>query len=289
METRIKHDRRLKITIEPDPSEDGLLKVDDALKQVLDYLLVARDAQVSAVRPHEAFDWRLESASTNTPFTVVAVAEAHDPSVDIAAAVAEVKRATAQAFRSGLEGGAPPEWISQEGMTAFWSIFERHRNGVSHTTLDFGEDLGQVSVDSESARSVYDVVEETQSVLPSLPSRTAYGELEGRLVHVGQHYRKPAIRILHSIYGEVWCVIVPESIDALGGTQTLADVWHGKTVVVSGRFDYSEGGELSRITVDNLREKIVPQLDIATVLDPGFTAGLDPVEYLSRLHEGDLD
>ena len=288
METRTKHNERVTITIEPDPSEDGLLKVGDALKQVLDYFLVARDAQVSAGRPHEAFTWRLESASTNTPFTVVAVAEAHDPSVDITAAAVEVKRATAQAFRSGVEGGPPPEWISQEGRTAFWSFFERHRNGVSHTTLDFGDDLGQVSVDAETARSVYEEFEAARIAPPTLPQRTAYGELEGRLIHVGQHYRNPAIRILNSMYGEVWCVIAPELIDELGGTQTLADVWRGKAVVVSGRFEYSEGGNLSRVVVESMREKRVPQLDLGSVLDPDFTAGLDPVEYLSRLHEGEL-
>ncbi len=64
MEIRTEHSARVIITIEPDPSEDGLLKVDDALKQVLDYFLVARDVQLAAGRPHEAFDWRLESAST---------------------------------------------------------------------------------------------------------------------------------------------------------------------------------------------------------------------------------
>ena len=288
METQTEHSKRVTITIEPDPSEDGLLKVEDALKQVLDCLLVARDAQVSAGYPNEVFDWRLESASTNTPLTVVAVAEARDPSVDITGVVEEVKRATAQAFRSGVEGGSLPEWISQEGLAAFWSIFERHRNGVSHTTWDFGGDLGKVSVDAETARSVYREYEETQIVPPSLPRRTAYGELEGRLIHVGLHYGYPAIRILHSMYGKVWCVVEPRLIDKLGGSQTLADVWHGKTVVVGGRLDYSEGGDLARITVDTFREKKVPHLDLTSILDPDFTAGLDPVEYLSKLHEGDL-
>ena len=288
MEIRTEHSARVTITIEPDPSEDGLLKVDDALKQVLDYFLVARDAQLAAGRPHEAFDWRLESATTNSPFVVVAVAEAHDPSADITAAAVEVKRATAQAFRSGVEGGQPPEWISQEGRAAFWSFFERHRNGVSRTTLDFGGDLGQVSVDAETARSAREGFEAMQTAPPSLPRRTAYGELEGRLIHGGQHYRKPAIRILNSMYGEVWCVIEPELIDELGGAQTLADVWHGKAVIVTGRFDYSEDGNLSRVTVESIREKRVPQLDLSSILDPDFTAGLDPIEYLSRLHEGDL-
>ena len=288
MEVRTEHSARVTITIEPDPSEDGLLKVDDALKQVLDYFLVAHDAQVAARRPHEAFDWRLESATTNSPFVVVAVAEAHDPSADITAAVIEVKRATAQAFRSGVEGGQPPEWVSQEGRSAFWSFFARHQNGVSHTTLDFGGEFGQVSVDVAAARSAHEEFEATQIASPSLPSRTAYGELEGRLIHVGQHYRNPAIRILNSMYGEVWCVIEAKLIDELGGGQTLADVWRGKTVIITGCFDYSEGGNLSRVTVENIREKRVPQLDLSSILDPDFTAGLDPVEYLSRLHEGDL-
>ena len=31
-----------------------------------------------------------------------------------------------------------------------------------------------------------------------------------------------------------------------------------------------------------------PRVDLDSVLDPGFTAGMDPNEYLRKMHEGEL-
>jgi hypothetical protein len=51
------------------------------MMQVLDYIRLFEDAQ-SIGNPHERFDWKLESASTNSPFRVVALAEPFNPTVD---------------------------------------------------------------------------------------------------------------------------------------------------------------------------------------------------------------
>jgi hypothetical protein len=45
---------------------------------------------------------------------------------------------------------------------------------------------------------------------------------------------------------------------------------------------------LNRIDAEDVRQIDVPPFDLDAILDPDFTAGLDPVEYLEKLHEGDL-
>jgi hypothetical protein len=74
---------RLVITIHPTPSDEGLLRVSDAMEQVIDALRVFEQAERVLVSPEEYFEWRLERASAGSPFTVVAVA---DPLKDAAQA-----------------------------------------------------------------------------------------------------------------------------------------------------------------------------------------------------------
>jgi hypothetical protein len=42
------------------------------------------------------------------------------------------------------------------------------------------------------------------------------------------------------------------------------------------------------LITDAEREAAKNSADLSAILDPGFTAGLDPVEYLEKLHEGTL-
>lgn len=68
----------------------------------------------------------------------------------------------------------------------------------------------------------------------------------------------------------------------------MKDVWEGQALGVRGRLIYAAGGKLSRIDADEIREIRSARVDLESVLDPNFTAGLDPVEYLEQLHEGRL-
>jgi len=69
---------RLVITIHPTPSDEGLLRVSDAMEQVIDALRVFEQAERVLVSPEEYFEWRLERTSAGSPFTVVAAAEPLD-------------------------------------------------------------------------------------------------------------------------------------------------------------------------------------------------------------------
>ena len=108
------------------------------------------------------------------------------------------------------------------------------------------------------------------------------------MLAAGRFNRRPAIQIRTHLYGFVWCVLSPQLVAQFGDEHKLAEVWEGKTVGVYGQLHYLSGGRLNRIDVEELRTIDAPPFDLDAILDPDFTAGFDPVEYLEKLHEGDL-
>jgi hypothetical protein len=283
-----KSEHRVVITIRPASDDDGRLTVDDALQQVLDILRVADDAQASLGRPHESFDWYLLSANTNSPpLTVVAVAEPANPSVDVTSHVMAVKQATASAVRRVAEGRPFPEWLTTSGTNALRDFFRRNANGVGATTIDL-EGTDRIEVDHAQAAAAIPAMEGVTLISADVPARIAHGEIEGRLVSAGHYRNRPALYLITALYGPVWCVLDDHLIADWGDAQRVSDVWKGKRLIVFGRLVYWKGGKLSRIEAQNIREKEIATINIEDVLDPDFTAGLDPVEYLDRLHEGEL-
>ena len=102
---------------------------------------------------------------------------------------------------------------------------------------------------------------------------------------VGRYRNKPALNLRTALYGTVWCVLADSLVEKWGDTQKISTVWQGKRLTVFGRLLYLAGGRLSRVEAQNVRERDAPRIKIEDILDPDFTAGLDPVEYLERLHE----
>jgi hypothetical protein len=260
------------------------------MEQVLDFLRVADNAKSWLEREREDFVWRLQSASANSPFTVVAVAEALEAGADVSDYVGAVKKATYDALEKCSEGLPAPAWVTSQTADALYSFFRRNANGVASTLVDFEGDVGSIQID-------YDDVENALPVLitpelfdeENIPTRTVFGELDGRLVSVGRYQRRPAVQLITPLYGTVWGVLPDHLVKEYGGEQTIGDVWKGKRLVLFGRMKFPKGGKRPyRIDVESIRPKETPKLDIESVLDPDFTAGLDPVEYLERLHGGEI-
>lgn len=286
MTVETKQEHRLVITVRPSSRHEGRLTVDDALQQVLDFLRVAEEAKSSLGRVHENFEWYLFRASTNSPFTVVAIAEPIDPTADITAHVVAVKETTARAFRRIVDGQPAPGWLTPAGTIALKDFFKRNANGINSTILDL-EGVDRIEVDHDHAESAALSLE--PSVLEhEIPARVAHGEIEGRLAAVGRYRNRPALFLSTSMYGPVSCVLADHLIEPWGDGQKVSDVWRGKRLIVFGRLIYWKGGRLSRVEAQSVRERDVPKIDIEDVFDPDFTAGLDPVEYLDRLHGGRL-
>ncbi|HLH11569.1 MAG TPA: hypothetical protein VKV77_06800 [Methylovirgula sp.] len=281
---------RIVITIHPAPSDEGLLSVADAMQQVLDSMKLFEDAQSSLGNPRESFAWKLERASANSPFTVVAIAQPLNPTVDISSAVRRVKAEVSEGLRNLITHGSTSPWMTQDSLSAARSLFARNRNGIGETAIDF-EDGEVLSIDrTQAAAGIQAIAGINVMVLDQdLPARQSFGEIEGVMVAAGRYRNRAAIQIKNELYGFVWCALSKSLIARFGSEHSMAEIWEGKTVGVQGRLSYANGGKLTFIDALDLREiSAAPRVDLSSTLDPNFTAGMDPHEYLEKLHEGQI-
>lgn len=281
---------RIVITVHPPPSDSTLLTVADAMQQVLDALRLFEEAGRAMVSPNESFDWRLEQASAESPFTVTAIAIAKNPQIDVTSHVRTVKSAVSSGLNDLFVEQTPPWWMGPEAINVARSVFSRNMNGVWRTDIQITP-TDTITIDQNKASDGISALGAIAaiSIGDDLAERTAWGEIEGVMVAAGRYRNKPAIQIRTEMHGFVWCQLSPELIEKFGAEHKMADVWEGKSLGVQGRLMYAAGGKLSRIEADDIREMpAVAPIDLVTVLDPDFTAGLDPIEYLRKLHEGDL-
>ncbi|SRR6266851_2475451 len=281
---------RVVITIHPTVSDERLLSVADAMQQVLDNIKLFEHAQQAMGDPHTRFEWKLEKASTNSPFTVVAVAQAVDPAVDVSAAVKRVKTEVSQGLRSLMTRGQPPRWMTQDGFAAAKNIFARNLNGIGETDIEFDE--GDVlSIKQEQAKAGIGALEalNVMAFEQELVPRVSFGEIEGVMLAAGRYRNREAIQIRNEMYGFIWCTLSKDLIGRFGDEHSMSDIWKGKTLGIHGRLNYTAGGKLATIDAIDVREiEAAPLVNLEEILDPDFTAGMDPHEYLERLNEGQL-
>ena len=183
--------------------------------------------------------------------------------------------------------------MGTDGAAIAREILTRTLNGVGGTEIDFEPEaptVDRILIDREQADTGIRAfaAQHLLDVRSDLPDREAFGEIEGVMVAAGRYRNRPAIQIRSELYGFVWCALSPALVDQYGGEHRLKDVWEGKMLAVQGRLNYS-GGTLRRADAISVREiTSAPYIDLDSVLDPDFTSGLDPNEYLDRLHAGDF-
>ncbi len=285
-------ERRIVITVTPSEGHEGKMRLDDAFQQVLDFLQVAEDAKAHLGWSSFDFEWRLEKASANSPLSVTAIAApvvAGALAASIIGHVDEVEKLAAGAFNNVARGMPAPSWLTPDGTASLAQIHRRATNGISATTFDFGQVTSPVSITTEVAVAALPSLERVSIAAPEqFPLRVVHGEIDGRLVSVGRWRGHPAFQITSAQYGLIWCVVPELLMERFGGEQTLSDVWKGKRVSVPGRIFYGQNGKPTRIEAVDIRPREVPDINIDDLLDDQFTAGLDPVDYLDKLHGGGL-
>ncbi|MCR4268754.1 hypothetical protein [Nitratireductor sp. ZSWI3] len=281
---------RFTITVAPTTADDSL-SIRDAMQQVLDTLAIFEAAERSFGSPREEFVWRLQRASTNSPFTVVAFAEAKNPTVDVSAHVERVKSTVSSGIQEIVERGTAPAWLTPPEAEIVSGVFRRHSNGIGLTEIDF-EQGNVVVLDrqrSTAGLQTLAAINAAIDVVSGLSEREAYGEIEGVMVAAGRYRRRPAIQIQTELYGFTWCQLSEKLVKQFGNEHQMADVWEGRTIGVTGVLHYAGGAKLTYIDAHSMREVIeAERVDLDSVMDPNFTAGIDPHEYLRRLHDGDL-
>jgi hypothetical protein len=265
------------LTIIPPDGGKGELTVQDAMQQVLDaFKLLAGSGDVV---------WRLVSASTNSPLTVVAEA---DESVDAVVQMEAFSRCLAE-----LRAGRFPEaWKRPELMDSAMSLLRRSSHDVARTEFLIGNDV-PISLTREDAIPFLGIAESpgylVRDSLAAGNTKKQRGSIEGLLGEVTTYYGKPAIRVQErKTQREVICVIPEPLAKSFETHASIRDVWMKRRVTVKGDIYYRPSGVIAKIEVID----VLPARDMAQPLKPlhdnNFTDGLSAVEYLEKFRAGEI-
>ncbi len=279
---------RITIIVEPSLEHGGVLTVQDAMRQVLDFVEVVAAAASDDARAK--FGWKLISATTNSPFEAVAEAFSLDPEWPADQYAREAKSRVDTALRNVPETGAMPEWLSERGADQFKRIFRRNLNGVGKTTLRLGDEKAPVVIVERRARQALDRIEQNEAThRASAPdfSGEELGSIDAHVLDATTYYGRPALRIRDRLTeNRIVCVIPAEIADAIGQSHDWRDVWGGERVRISGRIKRNVAGEITLITADSLMKIESLTSTLAEVVDPNFTGGKGAREYLDELWDG---
>jgi hypothetical protein len=267
-------------------SHGGNLSVRDAMEQVLDFFRL-----LSLSGDDDSVEWRLVSASTNSPLTVEAEAVGAAPDVDVETVARAQKVTLAKDFRAVLRGERPQAWPEKsQRHTLAANLMRRTLNGVSETEIDLETDAQTPLIwTTEAARTAIIALENRPAFEHDFRQHAERGAVEGSLWSGNAYYGRPAIWIRDRHGNNIPCRISEELQEQITHDLNFADVWQHRRVVASGRVFYGDGGRINRVDADSV-SLLLPGKDVSLdkLFDSNFTGGLTPSEYLDRLREGDL-
>ena len=238
--------------------------------------------------------WKLEMASTNSPFTC------QGEPVDVrtwAGAYAPVEERVSiveRNFRRIAEGKDFDDTFPREKIETFRRMLRRNTNGVGLTRATFAEDEEAIEVSQNTAKRYFEQVltpaESLHSYLFSRTSRREVGSLEGRIVEIGTDYDAPALQIKeHNTGRPIWCRVSPGKVQEIGSEMKANDAWSRRRVRIRGTLNYDNEGSVLRVLngtstyIDDVAPADPDQLE-----DREFTEGYSPSEYLDRLRENEF-
>lgn len=275
---------KVKVVVYPSGAGEEGLTIADAMQQVLDYFNLLSKAEARDPRSGVKVVWRLESATTNSPFTVEATAVSSDPEVLVDRQALMARLSLKEGISKLIRGEAKPLWFDGDTELIMRRILARNLNGIGRTDIVVTEDEPPIILDHRSARraqAYLDLKAAEEAALIDDLSRREFGSIEGQAVGLTTHYRKPAIVIRERLSGrDVKCVLPPTSADAIGSQHQWSEVWGNQRIVVTGLCHYDKVGNLILIEAEEISRLRARDVSISDVRDPDFSAGLSSQQHL---------
>jgi len=274
--------KSVQISISPKKSGLGMLTIEDAMEQVWDFFDLLSDENNQHVK------WILEHAQFNSPLVITAkpidiqtnklANEAIDPTVrDIVSAI------------TNLSSSQPhPVNLSDRKLEKITQLLERNTNGIERTECDFGNGIEPVVIDQSFAEAGLKLLTRTSDLdnLLTTFSVRGYGSIDGSLIQLGTHYKKPAIQVKEFNTGNnIWCQVDRHTIARLNNKLRVKDFWEHREVRVQGMLNYDDIGKLTHIIDGRVSYLNRRQVPLDELHDPDFSEGHPSEEYLRRLRE----
>jgi hypothetical protein len=280
--------RKIKLSIRA-RGPTGSPTVEDLLDQLRDYFEILEGVEEALAEDgRRALEWRIVSASTNTPITIVAAAFPKDFGVDIERRAEIVTRQTALGLNALKMGGERPSFFTEEILVKAEKMFERVTNGLDETLIDHGPDLPGLDLTPGIARAA---AANTRAVLaPKAKPYKELGSIEGNAQRIERDgFGRRILWVRYRLNGEsIKCLCSGEAASELEQHQ-IKDVWRHRRVQVYGMLHYrgiADLREVDAIKIRFLRDRNeLPNVE--DILDPDFTGGVRSEDYLARLRDGD--
>jgi hypothetical protein len=275
---------KVKVTIRASGAHPDVLTVQDAMRQVLDiFELLTADY-------HSGVEWKLVSATTNSPFHLEGEATSFEPAVDVSVIARAQKISVGAGLRSLSNGRPPRDWDNKRLSTAK-RLFNRNLNGVGSTAIDFEIGTEPILITPTRAREAILVLEtKAPNQLYELPNiREEIGSVEGTLSELSTYYNSPAVRIVDArTHQWIWCRLSDELQSEFEDKTKFSDIWSHKRVIVRGRIYYNAENAISYGFATDIQKIEDRQVSLEQIKDRDFTGGLSVIEYLDRFRDGSL-
>lgn len=280
--------KSIKFVVYPSSHSAGSLEVADAMRQVLDLLKLLGKAGAGDESVNQVISWRLISASTNSPLTIVAGPESANMEH-----LAEVRgmheaRQLVVGMNQLLAGAALPDWIDDGFRKTVSGVFNRNLNGIGRTDFIVEDEDLEFSINPVSASVGLAYLRKLDRVVsgPKVDwKHKEYGSVEGNFLNAGTWRGKPSVKIKSRLTGEtISCVF--RDPDPHARQQTIDEVWNGNRVIVIGTLVYNANGDIDIVYADDMTIVKKVELSVRDVHDPNFSNGLTPSEHLAAVWGG---
>ncbi len=282
-----KDDNTVRLVIYPSGTGEESLTVSDAMQQVLDHFTLLSKAEARDPTSNVKVVWRLTSASTNSPFTIEASAVSSNPEMSVDRQALQARHTLSDGLARLYRGEAKPLWFDADADAAMRRILARNLNGIGRTDIVTGDGVQPIILDHRSARKTQgylDLLAAKEAAAIEDLSRREFGSVEGRVIGVTTHYKKPALVLRERLSGrEVKCVLSTASADAIGAQHQWSEVWKDQRVAIAGLCHYDKVGTLTLVEVEEITRHQSRDVPISALRDPNFSGGLTSQEHLDRL------
>jgi len=279
---------RVTVTIRPSAGEAGLLRVQDAMHQILDFfdLLSAAGGEDS-----KAVSWRLVDVSMASPLTATAEAFSDVPGVQAEMIARREKGRLVTSIREITESRRIPAWMDSSARAKARALFNRNLNEIGRTDIKFDEQTPITIISERSARTalvVLDSPDKAQHGEDDL-SRSEMGSVEGSIIRLETYHGRPSIRLAERVTDkEISCILSPSLAQQIGPQHNWTEVWVGRRVLVVGEIFFGSAGQIARVYATDVRPIDARRLSYSDIADRNFTNGLSVREYLNNLWEDDI-
>ena len=241
---------RVKISIHPSSTKGDWLDIEDMAQQLLDFFSLLEKVNKN-LKYDNSLEWKLVSASTNSPLALEAEAYSREPNQIPDRQAVQVKKETSNVFNDIIEKSYLPDQI-EPYEKKLRNIFDRTNNGIGTTHIDFcNKGIKPVNITNKTAYRALNALDKIaleKKEKETDYTHTAFGFVEGRIAGLGQHYNSPSFLINERLSGhQIRCVVPTDIAEKLGQKHNFHEVWKNKFVLVQGALSYNKEGVLEKL------------------------------------------